>query len=150
MAELKFETKLLGNGSSVSYIEIPKKVMTSFGGRKRVKLKATLNGYSYRTTIFSMGGCCGIPVRKEIRNNAKLEPGSRVRVALTEDLDTRKVSIPLDFLRVLKKSKEKYARFKQLSHTRQKEYVVWITAAKKPETRANRIDKTLEKLQLAK
>jgi hypothetical protein len=150
MAELKFDAELQGDGSSVSFVEIPEKVMKAFNGRKRVKVKVKLNGYLYRTTIFSMGGCCGIPVRREIRNHAKLEPGDRIRVVLEEDLDVRTVSIPSDFLTVLKRSKEKHERFKQLSYTRQKELVTWITGAKKPETRTARIKKALNELGTSK
>ena len=147
MAEIKFETRLSGDGSSLSWIEIPPKVMAYFSGRKRVKVKASLNGYGYRTTIFSMGGCCGIPVRKEIREKAKLKAGERVKVLLKEDLEERRVSIPTDLLRALKATKRLYERFSSLSYTHKKEYVNWIITAKRAETRSTRIAKTLEKLR---
>jgi hypothetical protein len=143
VASIQFQTKLKGNGSSVSYIEIPKKIMTAFGGKKRVPVKASLNKFAYRTTICSMCGLFFIPVRREIRLGAKLEPGDLVKVHLKEDLEERKVSIPSDLLRALKGAKGCYERFSSLSYTNQKESVALVTSARKPETRTARIAKIL-------
>jgi hypothetical protein len=149
MYPLKFDAKLSGDGSSVSFIEIPRKIMSAFGGRTRVKVKASLNGYGYRTTIFKMKGCIGIPVRREIRENAGVERGERVQVLLEEDLEVRAVTVPPDMLKALKSEEDLFSRFKELSYSHQKEYVVWVTAAKKPETRVARISKTIQKLRSA-
>jgi len=37
-------------------------------------------------------------------------------------------------------------RFEKLSYTHRKEFILWIEEAKKPETRARRVAKTLEML----
>jgi uncharacterized protein YdeI (YjbR/CyaY-like superfamily) len=50
----------------------------------------------------------------------------------------------------LKKDKDVKAFFDKLSYTHQKEYVNWITDAKKEETRQNRIAKTIEMLKKGK
>jgi hypothetical protein len=39
------------------------------------------------------------------------------------------------------------ARFEALSFTHRREYVQWITEAKRPDTRARRISQTIERLQ---
>jgi hypothetical protein len=150
MAQIQFETKLSGDGSSVSYVEIPKSVMAHFEGRKRVKVKASLNGFTYRTTTFSMQGCCGIPVRREIREGAGIEPGDRIKVKLEEDLRERKVTIPSDLLKALKSSPKIHDRFTRLSYTLQKEHVNWVIGAKKSETRTARIIKIIEKVKTEK
>jgi hypothetical protein len=147
MTPLKYETALKGDGSSVSYVAIPKSIMAAFAGKKRVPVKASLNGYVYRTTTCFMGGTFFLPVRREIREGASLEPGDRVRVALSEDLAERKVSIPSDLLRALKGTKGLNDRFKALSYTNQKEYVESVTGAKKTQTRVLRIGRILEKLR---
>lgn len=149
MNPLKFDATLSGDGSSVSFIEIPGKIMSAFGGRTRVKVRACLNGYAYRTTIFKMKGCTGIPVRREIREHAGVERGERVRVLIEEDLDVRTVTAPRDLLKALKRDERLFSRFKELTYTNQKEYVVWVTTAKKPETRVARISRTIEKLRSA-
>ncbi|HKR81681.1 MAG TPA: YdeI/OmpD-associated family protein [Candidatus Saccharimonadales bacterium] len=40
----------------------------------------------------------------------------------------------------------KYSSFKALSYSHQREYVQWIEAAKQPQTRESRIQKTVEKI----
>jgi len=60
------------------------------------------------------------------------------------------VEIPRDLLKELKKDEEARAFFDKLSYTHQKEYVTWVTEAKKEDTRQNRIAKTIEMLKKGK
>jgi uncharacterized protein YdeI (YjbR/CyaY-like superfamily) len=63
------------------------------------------------------------------------------------DLEERVIEIPKDLMKELKKDKEAKAFFDKLSYTHRKEYVTWVTEAKKEETRQNRIAKTIEMLK---
>jgi len=56
------------------------------------------------------------------------------------------LDIPADLTRVLAKNKKLNEFFGSLSYTHQKEYVRWIESAKKEETRAARVVKTIEML----
>ncbi len=124
------------------WIELPKRVMDSFGGRVRVKIRATLNGFTYRTTIFSMKGCVGIPVRREVQHGAGIEAGSLIKVELEEDVSPRTVALP-PALRKALRSKALRDGFDSLSYTRRKELVSAIKGAKKPETQAARVEKAV-------
>ena|SRR5438270_3223263 len=138
MASKTFETCLKDD----FWIEIPKRIMDGFGGRVRVKVRATLNGFTFRTTIFSMKGCVGIPVRRDVQHGAGIGPGLPVKVELEEDLAPRRVAVPP----VLKKAlgtKAVRAAFESLSYTRRKELVAAINEARKPETKASRIEKAV-------
>jgi uncharacterized protein YdeI (YjbR/CyaY-like superfamily) len=53
-------------------------------------------------------------------------------------------------MKELKKDKEARAFFDKLSYTHRKEYVNWVTEAKKAETRQSRIIKTIEMLKKGK
>lgn len=143
--EIKFRTSLRGDGKPASFIEIPQEVMAVFNGRIRVKVAAKLNGFAYRTTIFSMGDCIGIPVRKEIREKAGLEFGKTIDVVLEEDLKERVMKIPADLANELKTS-GLTSVFRKLSYTRQKESIQSIESAKTPETRKRRIEKVINSL----
>ena len=50
----------------------------------------------------------------------------------------------------MKKDTEAAAFFDKLSYTHKREYVTWISEAKKPETRQARILKTIEMLKQGK
>jgi hypothetical protein len=53
---------------------------------------------------------------------------------------------PAFFKKALKENPRAAEGFKGLSPTRQREYIIWLTAAKRPETRAKRLKKTLAAL----
>jgi uncharacterized protein YdeI (YjbR/CyaY-like superfamily) len=53
---------------------------------------------------------------------------------------------PDDFAKELRRSKVASHFFEELSITDQKEYVVWISSAKKEETRSRRLGQAIDKL----
>lgn len=59
---------------------------------------------------------------------------------------SRPVTIPADLRQALEAHGAARAVFDALPPSHQREYVAWITEAKKEETRRNRIQKTLAKL----
>ena len=64
--------------------------------------------------------------------------------------DKKDLIIPDDFLKALKKNKKANTTFQNYSYSHQKEYINWITEAKREETRINRIRKAILKLEEGK
>jgi Bacteriocin-protection, YdeI or OmpD-Associated len=62
------------------------------------------------------------------------------------DIATRTIQPPADLARELRQSKTASHFFDKLSFSNKKEYVTWITSAKKEETRSKRLESTIEKL----
>ena len=60
--------------------------------------------------------------------------------------DNRTVTTPIELERLFVSNKKAHSFFESLSFSNKKEYVVWITGAKKEETRQSRIAATIEKL----
>lgn len=58
--------------------------------------------------------------------------------------------VPEDLLEALKKNEAAESFFAALAPSHRKEYITWITGAKREETRASRIVKTVEKLLLGR
>ena len=54
------------------------------------------------------------------------------------------LTVPDDLQKALKKNRTAAANFEKLSPSHKREYVEWITEAKRPETRAKRIATTIE------
>jgi len=109
-------------------------------GKVRAPVKVTLNGYTYRSTIASMGGTVCIPLRKSNREAAGLEGGETVNVKIELDTEKREIKPPNDLLKALKATPPAWDRWQELSFTHQKEYAEAIEEARKPETRAQRIE----------
>jgi len=66
------------------------------------------------------------------------------------DRANRVVTPPKDLQKLLAKNAKARAAFEPLSFTHKREYVTWIVEAKKPETRAARLTKTVEMLSKGK
>jgi uncharacterized protein YdeI (YjbR/CyaY-like superfamily) len=60
------------------------------------------------------------------------------------------IEVPDYFLKALKKNKEALKTFEAFSNSHKKEYVEWITEAKKEETRISRMEKAIEMLSEGK
>ncbi len=129
---------------------IPFEVEKVFG-KNRVKIKATIGGEPYQGTLVRMGSPEHmLIILKEIRQKIGKSIGDEVSVELEEDLDLRKVEIPADLLQALETAPQARAFFDRLSFTHQKEYVRWVTDAKRPETRLERIRRTVLMLEQGK
>lgn len=59
---------------------------------------------------------------------------------------TKEVKLPNDLIAGLKKNKKASEFFNTLSFTNKKEYIEWIVTAKREETRKERLDGTIERL----
>jgi uncharacterized protein YdeI (YjbR/CyaY-like superfamily) len=60
------------------------------------------------------------------------------------------VKVPDYFTKVLKKNKKAFAAFEAFSNSHRKEYVMWITEAKREETRNKRMEQAVEWLKEGK
>ena len=145
MPSKTFRAKIVREGS-MCFIPLtfdPKDVF----GKVRAPVKVTLNGYSYRSTIAAMGGPPCVPLRKSNREAAGLEGGETIDVRLDLDTEKREVIPPADFRRMLKTTPGALEHWNRLSYTHQREHVEAIEGAKKPETRARRIEAAIRIIQ---
>jgi len=134
-------------GGGGAFVTVPFDVEAAFG-KKRVKIKAIIDGNPYRGSLVRMGTLCHIlPVLKEIREKVGKRPGDKVHVIVEEDTQPRLVEVPEDLRRALDANPDASRFFDGLSYTHQREYVNWVAEAKRPETRRNRILKALDMLK---
>jgi hypothetical protein len=135
----------------IAYIAIPFDVEKVYGTKGQVKVKVTFDGYPYRGVIANMGtGCHIIGVRKDVRKAIGKEVGDVVNVTIEKDEQERVVDIPNDLKNLLAKNRKAREFYDSLSFTNRKEYAVWISSAKKEDTREKRLKDTLSKLLAGK
>jgi predicted PhzF superfamily epimerase YddE/YHI9 len=128
------------------FVPVPFDPRAEFG-KVRAPVKVTLGKYTYRSTIFSMGGVTCIPLRKSHRDAAGLEGNEQITVRIALDTGVRAVEVPADLAKAFKTHRAAAKRWEALSYTHRREYVEAITGAKKPETRARRIANALRVLE---
>jgi hypothetical protein len=149
MARKAFKTELLAEKGATGIL-IPFNVEKAFGSKGRVPVRGTVNGFPFRSSVFSMGGNHYMAVNREMREGADAKGGDTVSVVMEVDTEPRIVTAPADFKKALARNKDVNAAFDKLSYTHRKEFVKWIEDAKKEETRARRIEKALVMLSEGK
>ncbi len=137
--------------SEAALMTLPFDVQKVFGTRARVPVRGTINGFAFRSSIFPKGdGRHYMVVNKEVRAGAKVKGGDTVTVHMERDDESRTIEPPADLARALKANKTARAAWEKLSYTRQKEYAAAVAEAKRPETRARRIEKAVTELAAGK
>ena len=145
MSAQRFVATLEQHGSG-TVVVVPYDLKEAFGSG-RPPVRATVNGYTFRTTLFTMGGRALLGLNREVREAATVEPGQKVSVELERDDEPRTVEVPSDLAAALDADPVVSETFDGLSYTHRKEYVRWIEEAKRTETRTRRVEKSVEMLR---
>ncbi len=142
-----FTAPIQNAGGGGAFVDIPFDVEKEFGS-KRPRIKALIEGVSYRGTLVRMGSECHmLLILKQVREQIGKTFGDEIKVIVEADVEPRVVEVPPDLMKEFKQDKAAKASYDKLSYSHQKEYVKWIEEAKKEETRRSRILKTIEMLK---
>jgi hypothetical protein len=134
-------------GGTATSVSIPFDVPKVFGRRGRVPVRGTINGVPYRSSVFRMGDApYFMVVNRRMREQGGLSAGQAVTVVMERDDAPRSVEVPADLEAALKANGGAREAWARLSFTHQREHVEAVTGAKRPETRARRIARVIEKL----
>jgi hypothetical protein len=145
-ATFRAELRSSGSGGGGHMVEVPDHVITKLGGKGRTPVTASLDGVPYRGSIVKMRGIMMIGVTKAIMAEARVEVGDTLTIVVENDDGPRQVEVPADLANAFRGAKDARAEWDRLAFTHQREYAEVILDAKKPETRARRIEKTTEAL----
>jgi hypothetical protein len=146
MPALHFDGRLESD-QGACFIRVPAEALAALGDRKRLPVKVTINGYSYRTTVAVYGGKSYLGVRREVREASGVAAGEQLTVGLEYDAQLRTVDLPEVLRAALEADATTAAAFEKLSYTRKREFVQWVTGAKRAETQRRRMEQALATLR---
>ena len=148
MAEATFRAPVRssGQGGGGHLIDVPPQVVEALGGKGRIAVTATFDGVPYRGSIVRMGDGAVLGVQKAIMAEAGVSVGDTLTVVVRNDDAPREVEVPDDLAEALARNDEVRAVFDGLSFSHRREYVNSITEAKRAETRARRVERTIQAL----
>jgi hypothetical protein len=144
---MRFRASIQSSGKSATGIEVPKEVVSALGPSKRPAVHATINGYTYRSSVASMGGRFMLPVSAEVRERAGVAAGDEVDVDLELDTAPREVTVPPDLADALGRDAGAKRFFDGLNYSNKRRLVLAVEGAKTAETRQRRIAKTVDSLR---
>ena len=146
MAAKRFTVELERVHRTATRFRIPFDLKEAFG-RARPPVKVTIRGYTWRTTPGVYDGVGYVVVNRAAKDATGVDAPDRVQVTMDLDSAPRIVRMPGDLLKALRSDPAADAAFARLSFTHRREYVEWIEEAKRAETRARRIEGTLERVR---
>ena len=144
---MRFRTTIVQSGKNTTGIQVPDEVVEALGSGKRPAVKVTVNGYSYRSTVASMGGVFMVSLSAEHRAGAGVGGGDEVEVDLELDSAPREVTVPPELVAALDAEPAARATFDGLSYSNRSWHVLQVTGAKTEETRQRRIARSVEALK---
>jgi hypothetical protein len=143
MGSLTFTATLQSRGPAAAVVLDDAQVQAIGEGAKRFPVVATVNGYTWRTSVTRMGGEFLVGLNREVREGAGVQAGDGVEVTLALDAAPREVEVPEALASALAGDPEARAKFDALAFTHRKEYARWVAEAKRPETRDRRVAQAL-------
>jgi uncharacterized protein DUF1905/bacteriocin resistance YdeI/OmpD-like protein len=141
---ITFRATILLGGKTATGIHVPDDVVAALGAGRRPRVRATLGGHTYRTSVAPMRGRYMLPISSEVRAAARVAAGDEVDVALQIDSEPREVAVPPDLAAALGVEARRF--FDGLSYTNQQRVVLSVESAKTAETRERRIAKAVADL----
>lgn len=85
-------------------------------------------------------------INGEMRKAAGVDTGDTVHIALRIDTKPRDISVPEDLREALRAMNGARKAFDGLTSSHRKELLRWVLDAKRPETRARRIRRVIERV----
>jgi hypothetical protein len=144
---MRFRAELESTGRTTAGFEVPEEVVERLGGGGHPKVSVTVDGFTFRTSIAKMGGRFLLGVSAERRAQSGIEAGQVFDVDVELDTAPREIEVPDDLAAALAADAPAKTFWDTLSHSKPSWHVHQVTSAKKAETRAARVEKSVAMLR---
>lgn len=145
MTTKTFTTTLTKSNSRV-VIALPFDPNAAWGEKARHHVRGTIGGRAIRGSLVAENGVYSLPLGAAWRRDNGLEAGAEVEVALSPEGPQHETLAP-DIARALNAEAQAKEFFVALPTFYRKNYIRWIESAKRPETRAARIEEMVALLK---
>lgn len=144
----RFKAKLEPVPRGGLFVVVPAEVAAKAGLAHGARVRGTLNGVAYRSSLMKGGGVFHLGVHKATATSAGVSKGARVDVTLELDDEPLPTDVvPKDLAKALHGDSNVRASWQHLAPSIRRGHVQSVLNAKKAETRARRIAKLVESLR---
>jgi Bacteriocin-protection, YdeI or OmpD-Associated/Domain of unknown function (DUF1905) len=150
MGVIRFRARLQARGPAAAVVLDDAQVAEVGEGARRFPVVATVNGYTWRTSVARMGGEFLVGLSREVRQGGGVQAGDEVDVTIELDSAPRDVEVPAALAAALAADPQANAAFEGMAFTHRKEYARWVAEAKRDETRQRRVQQALEMIRAGK
>lgn len=143
----RFKARLEAVPHGGHMVVIPPEIASAAGLVHGSRVRGTCNGAAFRTSTPRYSGKFHMGIHKATLAEANAKPDATVTIELELDDELRAGDVaPPDLMAAIRKAAGAGAAWKALAPSHRREHVKPILEAKKPETRARRVAKTIAML----
>jgi hypothetical protein len=144
-AKIRFKARLLqpaksAGGGSWAFLVLPMKASAKLPTRGMTAVEGIINGHPFRA-VLEPDGRKGhwLKVSRKLREGAGAEVGDVVTLELGSARKEPEPRVPADLKKALAAAPKARATWTAITTVARRDWILWITSAKQPETRARRI-----------
>jgi hypothetical protein len=155
-ARIRFRARLLqpakpANGSPWTFLLVPKRASAQLPTRGMTAIEGLINGHPFRA-VLEPDGKKGhwLKVNRKMREGAGASVGDLVTLSLGPARKEPEPRVPADLRKALADAPKARETWKASTTRARRDWILWITSAKQPVTRARRIRNACDMLATGK
>jgi hypothetical protein len=153
-SKIRFQAKLLrpaAKGASWSFLILPESASAKLPTRGMTTVEGAINGPPFRATL-EPDGRRGhwLKVTGKLREAARAEIGDMVVLEIAPAEREPEPRVPGDLRKALAAAPKARAVWSDITPIARRDWIQWITSAKKPETRTRRVNNACDMLAAGK
>lgn len=148
----KFKAVLERDGTGLGWTvaRVPFDPAEVWPQRNRLRVKGTINGFGFRTSLFrARQGHFILLVNKGMQKGGGVVPGSVADVMLEPDVEERPTRIPPELEKILREDRSLRKWYEALNASGRKSIGDWIAQPKSADSRRKRAEQMAERMLLA-
>jgi hypothetical protein len=153
---IRFSAKLFRPEASAkigswTILTLPKNASAKLPSRDVTMVEGTINGFPFRAALEpdDQGSHC-LRVNEAMHDAAGADAGDTVTVELTRTGEEPEIRVPMDLRTALAAAAPAQATWAAITPLARRDWILWISSAKQPETRRSRIEKACDMLSSGK
>jgi hypothetical protein len=140
-AKLNRPTASAAKAGSWTFVTLPKAASAKLPSRGMTSIEGTINGHPFRATLEPDGNRSHwLKVSRKLREAAKAEVGDIVTLEIAVNRKEPEPRVPSDLRKALASAPKARAVWKDITPVARRDWIQWIVSAKRPETRARRVE----------
>jgi Bacteriocin-protection, YdeI or OmpD-Associated/Domain of unknown function (DUF1905) len=155
-SKIRFSAKLLrpaqaAKVASWSFLTLPMNASAKLPSRGMTTVEGTMNGFPFRATL-QPDGQKGhwLRVDRKLREAAGAEAGDVVRLEIAPAAEEPEPKVPTDLRKALAAAPKARALWSNITPIARRDWIHWVTSAKRSETRARRVENACSMLAAGK
>lgn len=134
------------DGAEAALCPVPGEISAALGAHGRTSVRGTIQGQPFRGWLTPDHGVYSLEVPPAQRQRLGVKVGDTLRIDLEIDEEPRSITLPTLLAQALAAHPLAADAWERMSLSRRREFVQAIEGAKKPDTRARRIEKIIASL----